>query len=192
MTKKGRRKLKDNDRGQKFREWNRDQRGCCGRYGTRKQVAIGLFIICVLWVLIFDCAIVQWLNWLINYNNSVGIALGICLPRVPAFSFNSVSPLLNGTAPPETIFSRSPANFSFAAKLDLKVNTDSNILPLKLKHINAEIFDSNTNERVATGTMSATIPGKSIQEIQLPLNFTYLASNDSDTTCKAALSWTIY
>ena len=48
MTKKGRRKLKDSDKRQKFREWTRDQRGCCGRYGTRKQVAIGSFIICVL------------------------------------------------------------------------------------------------------------------------------------------------
>ena len=48
MTKRGRQKQKDSHRMDKFKAWNRDQRGCCGKYGTRKQIAIGLFIFCVM------------------------------------------------------------------------------------------------------------------------------------------------
>ena len=50
MTKRGRKKQKDSNRMENFRAWKRDQRGCCGKYGTRKQVAICLFITCVMFV----------------------------------------------------------------------------------------------------------------------------------------------
>ncbi|THH09832.1 hypothetical protein EW145_g1739 [Phellinidium pouzarii] len=160
MTKKGRRKQKDSNVVAKYRAWSRDQRGCCGKYGTRKQIAIGLFIICAI----------------------VAIVLAFTIPRVPSFSFNSSSPLQNGTAPPETIFSRSPANFSFAAKLDLEVSTTSNFLPLRFNHINAKVFDLGTNFQVGTGDLSTTVPARTFTEIFLPLNFTYIATNDTDIT----------
>ena len=55
MTKKGRKKRKESDGWDKFRAWNRDQRGCCGRWGTRKHTAIMLFIIAVMFVQLLDC-----------------------------------------------------------------------------------------------------------------------------------------
>ncbi|KAI5123097.1 hypothetical protein M0805_001453 [Coniferiporia weirii] len=160
MTKKGRSRMKDSNHMANFRAWTRDQRGCCGKWGTRKHIAIGLFIISVI----------------------VIIVTVFTVPRVPAFSFNSVSPLQNGTAPPETIFSRAPANFSFAAKLDLRVDTSSNYLPLKFTHIDATVFDLDTQFQVGTGNLSLTVPAKSFTEIFLPLNFTYIAPNDTDPT----------
>ena len=51
MTKKGKKELKEDNRWQNFRAWTRDQRGCCGKWGTRKQIAVGSFILCVVCVL---------------------------------------------------------------------------------------------------------------------------------------------
>ncbi|KAL5519775.1 hypothetical protein ACEPAG_1435 [Sanghuangporus baumii] len=160
MTKKGRRRRKDSNRMDNFRAWWRDQRGCCGRWGTRKHIAIGAFILCSI----------------------IGVILAFTIPRVPAISFNSSSPLLNGTAPPDFIFSRSPANFSFPAKLDLRVDTGSNFLPLDIHRMTAEISDLDTGQKVGTGNMSITLSAKKIHEVQLPLNITYLAINDTDRT----------
>ncbi|KAH8114796.1 hypothetical protein DFH11DRAFT_1855446 [Phellopilus nigrolimitatus] len=160
MTKKGRSQQKDAEHMANFRAWTRDQRGCCGKWGTRKHIAIGLFIACVI----------------------IAIVVAFCLPRVPSFNFNGTSPLLNGTAPPETIFSRTPANFSFAAKLDLQVDTSSGFLPLKFNDIGATVFDLDTNFQVGTGNLSTTVPAKALTEIFLPLNFTYVAGNDTDVT----------
>ncbi|EJC98480.1 uncharacterized protein FOMMEDRAFT_96301 [Fomitiporia mediterranea MF3/22] len=160
MTKKGRKEAKESNRWNNFRAWTRDQRGCCGKWGTRKHIAIVAFIVCCI----------------------VALILAFTIPRVPAITFNSASPLLNGTAPPQTIFSRSPANFSFAANLDLKVDPGSNFLPLHLKHVRAKIQDLNTNQQVGQGDASASFPAHEESEFQLPLNFTYVAINDTDLT----------
>lgn len=45
MTKAGRRELTDDERSRKWKTWWRDQGGLCGRWGTRKHVAILLFVI---------------------------------------------------------------------------------------------------------------------------------------------------
>jgi hypothetical protein len=48
MTKKGRKEAKSEDRMQKWKEWNRDQRGCCGvDFLTRKTLVFILFGLCV-------------------------------------------------------------------------------------------------------------------------------------------------
>ncbi len=44
MTKSGRREQKSGD-GIPWKRWWRDQQGICGRWGTRKQIAIIAFII---------------------------------------------------------------------------------------------------------------------------------------------------
>ena len=122
---------------------------------------------------------------------SVAIVLAICIPRVPSFAFNGATPLVNatgswGNAVP-TLFSRSPANFSFPAFASIQVNTQDNVLPVKLTHMEASVYDLDTNRLVGTGKFSShTLPAKSFPQLLLPLNFTYIAANTSDQTCECA------
>lgn len=130
---------------------------------------------------LIDCTMIQLTN---SLSSSVGIALAFTIPRVPEFAFSETAPLKNGTAPPETIFSRSPANFSFAANVDLQIDTTSNFLPLKFNRLDAQVFDLETELLVATGNLTnKKLPAKQLADILLPLNFTYVATNDSDPTC---------
>ncbi len=119
--------------------------------------------------------------------DSIGIVLAFTIPRVPSFTINNDSPLANATGDWEkkvdTYFNRAPANFSFPAFADLEVYTGSNYLPLTFSHVYAEVYDLNTNRQVASGDLGhKTIPAKTFTQLLLPLNFTYVASNDSDTT----------
>jgi hypothetical protein len=116
--------------------------------------------------------------------------LAFCLPRVPSFSINGNDPLSSATgdfnASIPSQFSRSPANFSFPGFAELQINTQENFIPLKFTHLTAEVFDLDTTEKIGTGDWgSHTVPAKSFYNMQLPLNFTYAASNDSDATCKS-------
>ncbi|KAL4249803.1 hypothetical protein ABKN59_006610 [Abortiporus biennis] len=145
MTRKGRGEAGRERRAQKWKEWKRGERGMCGRYFTRKFTAWFLFGLCV----------------------AIGIILAFTIPRVPGFQFNSDTPLIsaNGTfnASIPTQFSRTPANFSFPAYADLKVDTGS--------------------RQVGSGDSGAlTLPAKSFPIVNLPLNFTYVATNDTDQT----------
>lgn len=163
MTKSGRRERKKEARKQFWKEWNRGQRGLCGKYFTRKVLVFFLFGLCV----------------------AVGIVLAITIPRVPRFAFNGGTPLVpvpNSDIP--TIFSRSvPANFSFAGAASLQVDTTSNVLPIVFTHLRATVFDLDTNKLVGSGDYQKhTLPAKSFPRIQLPLNFTYVADNSSDVT----------
>jgi hypothetical protein len=114
--------------------------------------------------------------------------LGFTIPRVPAFSFNDATPIAKATgnwnSSVPTYFNTAPANFSFPAFAALKVDTDSNYLPLKFNYLRATVYDLDTLVKVATGDLgSRTLPAKAFPEINLPLNFTYVASNSSDQTC---------
>lgn len=115
---------------------------------------------------------------------SVGLVLVFTIPRVPDIEFASTSPLLNGTGSPETQFSRSPANFSFSAELDLKADTSGAFLPTHFTHISAKVSDQTTDNQVATGSTSLTVAAHQDHEFKLPLNFTYVAPNDTDVTCR--------
>ena len=89
----------------------------------------------------------------------------------------------NKTVPTE--FSRAPANFSFPATADLQVDTGSNFLPLTFNSLHATIYDLNTLRPVATGDLGhMTFPAKKLSNLSIPLNFSYIANNDSDATCK--------
>jgi hypothetical protein len=108
---------------------------------------------------------------------------------VPSFATKANSPLSNATgtlaASIPVVFSRFPANFSFPAYAELQLNTQSNWLPLTFLHLRAQVFDLDTNKQVATGDLGRkTVPAKGFPTIRLPLNFTYVASNDTDQTCK--------
>ncbi|KAH7905320.1 hypothetical protein BJ138DRAFT_1164990 [Hygrophoropsis aurantiaca] len=165
MTKSGRRELKSDDRRAKWKAWNRGETGICGKWFTKKFLVFFIFGWCAV----------------------AGIVLGVCIPRVPGLSFNSQSPLVAATgdynASIPTEFSRAPANFSFPALADIQVDTTSNLLPLTFNHISAQVWNPSTNMQVGTGYFGhATVPAKSYPKIQIPLNFSYVASNDTDPT----------
>jgi hypothetical protein len=165
MTKAGKREKKSESRAQKWKEWRRGERGLCGRWFTRKFLVFFLFGFAVV----------------------AGIVLAFTIPRVPGFSFNDQTPLTAATGSfansiPAT-FSRAPANFSFPAIASLQVDTSSNYLPLTFNHLRGTVFDLDSNRQVATGDLAhKTIPAKAFPVIQLPLNFTYVATNSSDPT----------
>jgi hypothetical protein len=124
--------------------------------------------------------------------SSIGLVLAFTIPRVPAFNINGQTPLVSATGSfNQSIsagFSRFPANFSFPGAVSLQVDTSSNFLPLVFKHLDAQVYDLDTFNLVGTGYLNhTTLPAKSFSSIQMPINFTYVATNDSDQTCKSAL-----
>ncbi|KAF9265225.1 hypothetical protein L218DRAFT_898843 [Marasmius fiardii PR-910] len=166
MMKKSRKAKKAEARATKWREWNRGQRGWCGGWLTRRVFVIVLFVICVI----------------------VTVVLAFTIPRVPKLAFNSEHALTNATgdwadAVPFT-FNRAPANFSFPAYADLQIDTTGSYVPIKFSPIYAEVYDTETNRKVAQGDLSITLPAKKFNNILLPLNFSYIASNDTDQTWK--------
>lgn len=167
MTKAGRRQAKSEARQERWDDWRRGRTGLCGGWLTRRVLTFVMFGLCIV----------------------VGVALAICLPRVPGFALNSDTPLVNATGSwateVPTAFLRFPANFSFPAFADLQVNTHSNYLPLRFTSLKAEVYDDNTDRKVAHGEMEGmTLPAKEYAHIQIPLNFTYAAINDTDQTCE--------
>ncbi|KDQ62097.1 hypothetical protein JAAARDRAFT_30001 [Jaapia argillacea MUCL 33604] len=164
-SKMDRKEEKWQSRKQKWKAWNRNETGLCGSWFTRKFTAWFMFAFLVV----------------------LAVVLAITLPRVPAFAFNSSTPLINATGsfaqsiPYE--FSRAPANFSFPAFASLELETSSNFVPMTLTRLDGQVFDLNSGMLVGTGSMGKlTLPAKSFIPVQLPLNFTYIASNDSDPT----------
>lgn len=123
----------------------------------------------------------------------IGIVLAFTIPRVPAFSLNVQSPLVNATGAwaksIPTVFSRAPANFTFAAYASLQADTTANFLPLNFKHLRAQIYDLDTNKLVGTGDWGHhTLPAKQFPKFLVPMNFTYVATNSSDQTCQSLIS----
>ncbi|KAI0027935.1 hypothetical protein K488DRAFT_90283 [Vararia minispora EC-137] len=166
MTSRGKREDKNEARLKFWREFKRNERGLFGRKWLSKRFVVWFcFGLCI----------------------AIGIVLAFTIPRVPAFLFNSDQPLQaasgwwNGSIP--TQFSPSPANFSFPAIVDLQVNTGSNFLPLTFTHVDGIVYDLNSFRQVATGHLNkTTVPAKTFTTLQMPLNFTYSAVNNSDAT----------
>lgn len=114
--------------------------------------------------------------------------LAFVLPRVPGFEINQDTPLTQASGSFNksitTEFSRAPANFSFPGAADLQVDTSSNFLPLVFTSVHADIFDLTTNQQIGTSDLGRmTFPAKKFSQLSLPLNFSYVATNDSDQTC---------
>ncbi|KAJ7184118.1 hypothetical protein C8R46DRAFT_1298403, partial [Mycena filopes] len=80
------------------------------------------------------------------------------------------------------IFSRVPANFSFPAFIDLQADTISNYLPLHFQHLKAQVYDLDSGFQIGNGDRKGTLKQKAFPDLQIPINFTYSATNDSDTT----------
>ncbi|KAF8627373.1 hypothetical protein AX17_006188 [Amanita inopinata Kibby_2008] len=165
MTKASRKEKKYETRREKWKAWNRGERGMCGRYCTRKVFVFALFAVCI----------------------AIGIVLAFTIPRVPAFAFSDASPLTNATghwkdAVP-TVFSRYPANFSFPAYAALQVDTNNNYIPIIFNRLRADVYDLETSRLIATGDLGhKTFSAKTFTDVLLPLNFTYIATNDTDKT----------
>ncbi|KAI0629784.1 hypothetical protein C8Q77DRAFT_1064765 [Trametes polyzona] len=165
MSKKAKREEKLEEVATKWKEWKRGQRGLCGKYFTRKFTAWFVFFLC----------------------GAIALVLAFTIPRVPGFNVNAAQPLSPATAPfnesVPTQFSRAPANFSFPGEMKLQADTGGNFLPLTFNNIHGTVFDLQTTRQVATGdTGKLTVPAKELPIIVLPLNFTYVATNDSDQT----------
>ena len=123
--------------------------------------------------------------------------LAFTIPRVPSFEFDSQTPLTPASGSfnnsIEIQFSRAPANFTFPAYAALQIDTNGNFLPIDFKHISAQVYDLDTNLQVASGDIShQTFAAKKFLNFNMPLNFTYVATNDTDQTCElfASLSAT--
>ncbi|KAF7967755.1 hypothetical protein HWV62_33199, partial [Athelia sp. TMB] len=165
MTKAGKREKQKEEVSKKWKGWHRGETGCCGGWLTRK----------VLVFILFAFAIVA------------GITLAFTIPRVPGLNFNTFEPLqpatgtFNSSVPTE--FSRAPANFSFPAFASIQVDTSSNYLPLTITQMTAQVFDSDTGYQVATSILEhQTFAAKTFSNLNLPLNFSYVAENSSDIT----------
>ena len=111
---------------------------------------------------------------------------------MPKFAINEDTPLspatgdFNSSIPVR--FLTSPANFSFPAFAELEVDTGSNFIPLKFTHLNALVYDLQTSVKVGNGSIfGITVPAKKFTKLQMPVNFSYVADNSSDLTCKLLL-----
>ncbi|KAL4066437.1 hypothetical protein V8B97DRAFT_2025412 [Scleroderma yunnanense] len=166
MSKSGKRALKNEERYAKWKAWNRGEIGLFGtKWFSKKFLVFSIFGLCIL----------------------IAIALAITIPRVPGLSFNGSNPLTAATgsfnASIPTQFSRYPANFTFPAIAQIQVDTTSNIIPLTFNSISAQIWYPSSNMQIGTGYFGKkTLPAKSFPVIQIPLNFTYIATNQTDPT----------
>ena len=121
-------------------------------------------------------------------GNRLALVLVFVIPRTPGFQINQDKPLaaadpaFNKTIPTE--FLHVPANFSFPATADVAIDTGSNFLPLHITSLHATVFDLVTLRQVAVGDLgSMSLKAKTVTPVNIPLNFSYVATNDSDATC---------
>ncbi|KAJ7046467.1 hypothetical protein C8F04DRAFT_1173402 [Mycena alexandri] len=163
MTKAGKREKKAESRRQLWQDWTRGNRG--GKWLTKR-------------VIVFFC---------FGLVAIIVVVIAFCIPRVPSFSLSNNTPLANATgswaSAVPTEFSRVPANFSFPAFIDLQADTTGNYIPLKFQHLRAQVYDLDSDFLIGTGDLGhKTLPAKAFPDVQIPINFTYSATNDSDTT----------
>ncbi|KAF7327033.1 hypothetical protein MKEN_00278300 [Mycena kentingensis (nom. inval.)] len=163
MTRAGKRERKAEKRKKVWREFTRGDRG--GKWLTKRVIVFVCFGIIIV----------------------VAVLVGILIPRVPSFAISNDIPLGNATgqfaSDVPTQFTRNPANFSFPAVANMQVDTTGNYVPLRFLHLRATVTDLDSGYTIATGDLGKrTLPAKSLPDIQLPLNFTYRANNDTDQT----------
>jgi len=176
MTKKGRAEEKALHRDAKWKEWKNDNRGLFGKkWLTRKVMVWTAFALIIL----------------------MAIGLGICLPRTPSFAFNPTAPITTPANSSTPVVTRGPsANFTFAALLDLEMNTGGNVIPIHMNNIHANVYIVDTNKLIGQGnTGGFTRKGGATQQLDIPVLVNYVAPNDTDTTwnllynaCKSTVS----
>ncbi|KAF9778724.1 hypothetical protein BJ322DRAFT_1014202 [Thelephora terrestris] len=165
MSRSAKKERNAEDRTKKYKQWRRGQRGLCGRWCTWRFTVFFVFGLCI----------------------AVGILLVFFIPRVPGITINQDTPLVPATgsfnSSVQTEFMTAPANFSFPAFAQLQVDTGSNFIPLQITHMNAQVFDLDTNNQVGNGDVyGLNLPAKQFVNLQMPVNFSYIANNSSDIT----------
>jgi hypothetical protein len=194
MTKKGRKEQKSEGFGRKWRAFNRGQYGLFGsKWLTRRTVVFTIFATCAMYVFFFPFLRMRMPHTASPFR-SIGVTLAFVIPRVPNFAINGSNPLTSATGwfnqSITAQFSRAPANFTFPANIQLQVDTTSNFLPIVFKRLDAQVYDLDSFRLVGTGHMNRTkLPAKKFVDIQMPLNFSYLATNDSDLPCQSTFSY---
>lgn len=69
--------------------------------------------------------------------------------------------------------------------MQLQFDTGSNFIPIHLSSLQAKVFDLTTGQQVGSGSLNGTsLKAKTFIEVNLPIQFSYGAINDSDITCK--------
>jgi hypothetical protein len=172
MTSSGKRQRKAEARAEKWKNFRQGRSGLCGvKWLNRKTLTFFIFFLIII----------------------AGVTLAFTIPRVPGFALSVDHPLVNATGNfaslVPTLFVRAPnANFSFPAAANLQLDTHSSYLALKMTNLQAEVFDSGTGRLIATGNITTQrLPAKEFVPLVLPLEFSYLALNDSDQTCEQRL-----
>ncbi|EIN11705.1 hypothetical protein PUNSTDRAFT_141980 [Punctularia strigosozonata HHB-11173 SS5] len=141
-----------------------------------------------------SCDIPDWcLNpKFLGFVSILFLALIVCLgvfliPRKPALSFNPPPiTLITDAVVPSPRFSApsssSRASFSFLADVNLHIDVHKNYIPTKImKGANLTMTDLETKAKVGTAKMaSVKIKPHGHADLQVPMNFTYVAKKNGD------------
>ncbi|KAH8090725.1 hypothetical protein HD553DRAFT_265989 [Filobasidium floriforme] len=160
QTRRAKQEARREKRGKMWREWNRDQRGCCGvGWMTKRMLVVVTFA----------------------FLAALGVTLYFVIPRAPNFSFPSDTVFL---ADESTVgFSRTPANFSFTGDIRMIADASTSWLPVHFNHLEITVLDMNTNKKIGTGDWKdKTIGRKGLHYLSLPVDFSYSAVNATDST----------
>lgn len=156
---RGKNDRKRDKRTKNWRAWNRDQKGCCGISWLTRTVFVFAFFF-------FLAALI--------------VTLVFTIPRPVKFEFYQPEPLSikNDTI----VFSRTPANFSFDAELQLMADASSSFVPVQIQ-ADATVLDLRTSKVIARGSLARrTLKHEANLPIRFPVTFEYAAVNTSDPT----------
>ncbi|TIA87772.1 hypothetical protein E3P99_02970 [Wallemia hederae] len=159
ISKTQRRKEANWDRKHAVKGWFRGQRKC---FGISRKVAV--FV--AFGVLI---ALILLLYFLI--------------PRAPSFTFRS-TPLLTDDPDSASFLTFPSANFSYDGSVAISLDTTSSWIPIKVKHMEATVYDAETSNQVGSGgfTTSKSYSRDNDIHVNVPVHFAYEATDSSDPT----------
>jgi hypothetical protein len=159
QSRRGKAEAKADKRKTNWKAWNRDQRGCCGcSWMTRTVfVFIAFFFIAGLIVTLF-----------------------FVIPRAVEFQWYADEPFVNTTS---AYFTRTPANFTFDANLQLMADSTASWIPVQFSNAEAKVLDIDTGVVIANGKLGSykLKKGKNLPVV-FPVTFAYAAINGTDPT----------
>ncbi|CED82376.1 hypothetical protein [Phaffia rhodozyma] len=164
LTKKSRKEDSALKRKRKWRAFTRDEdrgRYCCG-LSLRQLLLYSTGVLIII----------------------MAIMLYFLIPRVPSFSWAESDPFTIPTGLDNTsaVFSRTPANFTFPATLNLQADTKATYIPITFKSITARLYDLSTDKQVGTGVWKGTMPAKKLFPFSMNVTFSYEGYNSTDPT----------
>ncbi|TIB80064.1 hypothetical protein E3Q22_02132 [Wallemia mellicola] len=159
MSKSHRRKEANWDRKHNVKSWFRGQRKCFGI--TRKTAVFISFGVIIALILL----------------------LYFLIPRAPTFTFRS-TPLLTDDPDSASFLTYPTTNFSYDGSVAISLDTTTSWIPIKIKNIDATVYDGETNNEVGTGGFKSTQSYSKSDNIHvnMPIHFAYQASDQNDQT----------